>query len=324
MLTNDYFDFQRFEDRAGWLEGRRTLGIGSSDAAVILGVSRFKSPLALFYEKRGERRVTNPDADKTRDELRAWGNILEEPIAQRYSAEVGRFVAKPPEFSVAVSRTTPFAIASVDRFINGVREGGKAAPDGRVTPGILEIKNAHLFVADMWSEENNNEPPVEYQIQVQHQMMVTGCQWGSIAALIGGSKFLYADVQRDEQVIAVLREREAEFWQRVLDNRPPEADGSESARETLAKIYPRETTGEFVTLPPEALDWHQALIAAKKAEKDAAEIAALNANKIRQAIGENVGGTLPDGTVYTLKSQSREGYTVKPATFRVLRQKGAK
>jgi putative phage-type endonuclease len=323
MLTNDYFEFQTFADRAGWLEGRRTLGIGSSDAAAILGVSRFMSPLQLFYEKRGER-IESADVGKVREELRAWGHILEEPIAQRYSAEVGRFVVAPPAHSVAVSKTIPFAIASVDRFINGTREGGKLPPNGKLTPGVLEIKNAHFFVSEMWSEENNNEPPVEYQIQAQHQMMVTGCQWGSIAALIGGSKFVYADIPRDEEMIALLKAREAEFWQRVLDNRPPEADGSESARETLRKIYPRETSVDTIALPPEALEWAERLEEAKERESLAKADIAAYGNKLRQAIGEASAGVLSNGTVYTYKAQNRAGYVVEPGSSRVLRRKGAK
>jgi putative phage-type endonuclease len=251
MLTNDYFDFQRFEDRAGWLEGRRTLGIGSSDAAAILGVSRFKSPLALYYEKLGIREE-NPKAQEARE----WGQVLEGPIARRYAEKTGRFIAEPPAFSVAHSTTYPFAVASCDRFVVGVRapeDGGVPALSGM---GVLEVKNAHLFMGEEWSEENNNEPPIEVQIQLQHQLMVTGLRWGSIAALIGGSQFLWADRGRDEELIAVLAAREAEFWDRVQRRDPPPADGTESSREILRKIYPRETTGEIVTLGPESIDWH--------------------------------------------------------------------
>ena len=124
--------FEQFADRPAWLEGRRTRGIGSSDAAAILGVSRFKSPLALYYEKLGIR-AENPRAQ----ELRDWGLALEEPIAQRYSAITGRYVATTPPHSIARSTVHPFAIASVDRLVVGHREDAVPTPAGI---GIAEIE----------------------------------------------------------------------------------------------------------------------------------------------------------------------------------------
>lgn len=309
--------FIRFDDRSQWLEGRRTLGIGSSDAAAILGVSRFKSPLALYYDKIGMAQTSNPKNQEARD----LGLLFEEPIAQHYSAVTGRYIATPPAYSVARSDAYPFAVASVDRFTVGTRETAVPTPPGI---GIAEIKNAHLFMADEWSEENNNEPPVEYQIQLQHQLMVTGLQWGTIAAVIGGSYFVYADFKRDEKVIAVLAQREAEFWERVQRQDPPAADGSESSREILKKIYPRDT-GEIVTLGPETIEWHEKHEAAKVAEKAAKMEVDLYGNLLRQAIGDATLGVLPNGVSYSNKLQAREEFVTKATEFRVLRvKKGGK
>src|SRR4051812_40261636 len=86
--------FVTFTDRKEWLQGR-TLGIGSSDAASILGLSRFQSALSLYYDKLGLKEP-NPNTEERRE----WGLALEEPIANRYAAITKRFIARPPAHSV--------------------------------------------------------------------------------------------------------------------------------------------------------------------------------------------------------------------------------
>jgi predicted phage-related endonuclease len=225
-----------------------------------------------------------------------------------------------------VSAQYPFAIASLDFIVCGVRENGLRPPVTYETlppVGALEVKNASVYVAKEWGEENNNEPPLQYQIQLQHQLMVTGLAWGSIAALVGGSHFIWADRARDEQLINIIAEKEAEFWQRVIDRRPPEADGAEATREILRQIYPKDT-GESIALDAEAIEWHEALVAAKGQKKVAEFDIDTYSNKLRQAIGDATVATLPNGVVYTHKWQDRAAYSVEAGGSRILRASAAK
>jgi putative phage-type endonuclease len=303
--------FTQFPTREAWLAGRRA-GIGSSDAAAILGLSRFKSALGLYYDKIGMGEE-HPRAA----EAAAWGLALEGPIAGRYAEITGRYLGSPPTYSVATSERYSFAIASLDKFAVGMeRRVEHVVP--REGVGVVEIKNVHYFMADMWSAENNNEPPLEYQIQVQHQLMVTGLQWGSIAALIGGSEFLWADIPRDEAVIAMLAEKELEFWCRVLEHEPPAADGSESSKEILKKLYPRDT-GETIALGVEGLELHERLVAAKAAIKSAEDEKGNAENRLKQLLGNATWGTLPNGMSYSFKSQDRASFVSPATSFRVLR-----
>jgi len=314
---------EHFPTRAAWLEARRGYGIGSSDVPAIVGVSRFQSALALYHEKLG---VTRPSP--AYEEHARWGQILEEPIAQRYAEETKRTVENPNavigQWSIARHPQHPHMIASVDRFVlPNVREGMQPLPlPGEF--GVLEIKNAHLMMRDEWvGEEANNEPPVEYQVQLQHQLAVTGARWGSIAALIGGVIFVWADVARDEALIERLVDMETAFMRRLELRDPPLADGSESSREVLRQLYPKDT-GTSVVLPPEAFDWHHAFQDAKDRKRQAKTDEDLAGNRLRQAIGDATIAFLPDGTAYTYKLQSRKE-TVQPAAeFRVLRLKKGK
>lgn len=315
---------ESFPTREAWLEARRGYGIGSSDVPAILGVSRFQSPLALYHEKLGLK-AEHPGTAEQRE----WGLRLEEPISQHYAAITKRSLWNPNAggaWTIARSVVHPFMLASVDRFIIGTGDrplsddGPKPPADGI---GVLEVKNAHLFMADEWGPENNNEPPVEYQLQAQHQLAVTGLQWCSIVALIGGVRFVWADIPRDNDLIVRLVDLETEFMRRLVDRDPPPADGSDSSREILKALYPRDK-GTVVELPIEALEWHNELAAAKKDEKDAAARKALNENLLKQAIGDATLGVIPGGTTYSYKLQSRAEFVSKATEFRVLRVKGGK
>ena len=66
--------------------------------------------------------------------------------------------------------------------------------------------------------------PDEYFLQVQHYMAVTGYGGCYIAALIGGNTFRWKFVPRDEELIAMLVQLEADFWQHVQSETPPPLD----------------------------------------------------------------------------------------------------
>ena len=81
-------------------------------------------------------------------------------------------------------------------------------------------------------------------------MNVTGWKKFVIAALIGGQTYVERIIPRDEDIIANLTAQETEFWQRVVDGRPPEWDGSKSAWDILRELYPKSEPGKEIELPP--------------------------------------------------------------------------
>jgi len=289
-------------DREQWLEVR-SHGIGSSDAAAVLGLSPWKSPLALYAEKVG---LIEPDDLSDLEHVR-WGNILEEPIAERYSEVTGRTVVDPGRFTVDIHPEHPFILASVDRRIAGDGNGHG--------PGILEIKTASAYKLQDWQEE----PPLPYQVQLQHQLMVTGCRWGSLAVLVGGQKFHYVDLERNDDFCRILLDAELEFWSRVERRDPPDADGSDSTRRALEAMYPLDI-GETVALSEEAWELAQELELAKQTIKAATDRKQEIENRIKAELGPFAKGLFSDGSGFTFKTQRRKAYTVEAAEFRVLRR----
>jgi putative phage-type endonuclease len=293
-----------YPDRASWLAARRQ-GIGSSDVAALVGLSPWQSAFGLWAEKSG---LTEPDAEAT--EAQAWGLRLEPVIAAQYAEETGRTLVDHGPYTILQHPEYPWLLASLDREIAPTTDGPL-----RVGPGTLECKTASAWKAGEWADE----PPLLYQIQHEHQLLVTGYAWGSLAVLIGGQKFYWQDRARHADTQDLLLNVAGEFWQRVQKGEPPPPDGSAATKAILASLYPRETSGQTVVLPPEAVEWDAqrlegvALIERGEALKNEAE------NLFRASIGEAETGLFPDGKAwFTFKQQTRKEHVVAASTFRRL------
>lgn len=294
-------------DKDAWLKKRQS-GIGASDAPIILGLSKWKSPFALYLEKLG---VAEPNPAET--EAQAWGLLLEDPMARRFQQETDRTVETPPMFTIYQHHELDWLLATLDRW--------QMRPDetGVMQKVPLELKTSNWALDARWKEE----PPIEYLVQVQHQMAVTGAAWASIAGLIGGQKFLWMDVERDQAFIDLLLANERAFWERVLLHDPPPVDNTESTNRALKDLY-KADDGTVVTLPTEALDWDSELEGIKAESKKLEERELLYKNRLLAAIGNATTAVLPNDVVYTYKLQKRAAYVVKETSFRSLRRKAPK
>lgn len=213
-------------DRAKWLEVRKG-GIGSSDAAAAVGLSPYKSQLELWMEKTG--RVSANETPPDKDSPMFWGTLLEPYVATAYTHRTGRKVRRLN--AVLQHPTFPYMLANIDREVIG-------CPDVQ----ILECKTAGEFGARLWKEG----VPEYVQLQVQHQLVVTGKQSADVAVLLCGQELEVHRVQRDDEVIGRLLILEAKFWEYVEKDIPPPADGSESAGNALRQLYRgSDTTVDF-------------------------------------------------------------------------------
>ena len=205
-------------DRQQWLAVRRG-GIGSSDAAAAVGLNPYKSLLALWMDKTG-RAVELEDAAEDMDDPRYWGTLLEPYVAAAYQRKTGRKVRKVN--AVLQHPTFPFMLANLDREIVG-------DPDVQ----ILECKTAGEFGARLWKDG----VPDYVQLQVQHQLAVTGKRAADVAVLLCGQQLEVHRIERDDELIGRLTLLETRFWEHVESDMPPLADGSESSAKALRQLY---------------------------------------------------------------------------------------
>lgn len=214
-----------------WLK-LRTQGIGGSDVSVIVGINQYKSIFQLWMEKTG---LMIPEVED--NEYIHFGNVLEPIVRQEFMRRTGIKVRQKK--SIIQHPNYSFMFANVDGVI--YEEDGIS---------IFEAKTASAFKAKEW----DNHVPKEYQLQIQHYMAVTGAKRTYIAALIGGNQFVYHIVERDEELINLIIRMEKQFWDNhVLNNIPPEIDGSSATTEYLNNKY-RTTVKNVIELPRETLD----------------------------------------------------------------------
>lgn len=215
--------------REDWLAVRKR-GIGSSDAAAAAGLNHYKSQLELWLEKTG-RDAGLPKTDPQDEESPAyWGNVLEPIVAWHYSKRTGNKVRRINAVLQHPYPELPWMLANIDREVIG-------ADDVQ----ILECKTAGINGARLWKEG----VPEYVELQVMHQLAVTGKRAADVAVLLGGQTLEIHRIERDEQMIARLIELERTFWRYVETDTPPPADGSASAELALRCLYPQDN-GEVV------------------------------------------------------------------------------
>lgn len=200
-------------DKFQWLKERQC-GIGGSDVGAILGVNKYKTPFEVYLEK------TEPITEVgEQSESAYWGDQFEEVVAKEFEKRTGKKVRRDRKHYK--HKEYSFMVANIDRKVVGEN-------------AILECKTANQYLANEWQDD---EVPASYLLQVQHYLFVTGAEVGYIAVLIGGQKFVWKEVQRDEELIEVIIEAEKEFWKMVQDKTPPALDGSSAAEKYLKERY---------------------------------------------------------------------------------------
>lgn len=313
--------------RAEWLAQRRT-GIGGSDVAAILGLSKYKSPLDVYKDKIGE----TPDGEQS--QAAYWGTKLEDVVAREFQERTG---LKVQRVNRQLSREG-WMHANIDRAVvnhaisGTVRIQGEAkqAETGRLltTDAILECKTASSYIADQWGPSQEEEIvsgkvvsdhkiPIYYETQVQWYLGVTGASVCYVAALLGGQDFRIYLVQRDNEVITALQDQCRAFWFENVQKRiPPEPHTAEEVQKLFAKDDGEmiEASNEVATDIGELrnlVEQVKALEAEQKIVKD----------RICAALGERTGFLIAGEKACTFKAQKSTRFDTtrfkkeKPETY---------
>lgn len=211
--------------RDEWLSVRKH-GIGSSDAAAAVGLNPYQSQLELWLEKTGRDALLPKSDPHDEDSPTYWGNILEPIVATHYTQRTGNRVRRINAVLQHPDPTLNWMLANIDREVIGASD-----------VQILECKTAGINGARLWKDG----VPVYVQLQVMHQLAVTGKLAADVAVLLGGQHLEIHRIERDDELIARLIELERDFWNYVQRDTPPPADGSDSAEQALRCLYPQDS-----------------------------------------------------------------------------------
>lgn len=252
--------------------------IGGSDIAAILGISPWKTALQLWQDKTQPAMPENNDPGRLRVLNR--GKRMEPYVLDMARTEFGMdVVACNARY---IDRDVPHFACEID---------AECAADKPCTVENIEIKTVHPFKAKEWGEDQGTDQlPLHYAAQVLWGLGITGRSRCHVLALIGDDLRRYV-VERDDEAIAAIRQRAAEFWDgHVLTlNPPPPASAAD-----VHALFPRDGGAAIEATEAAAMAIRELHQLRDKAKALGAEIEGLEAS-IKGAMGEaatlTLGGT---------------------------------
>ena len=253
------FEFVAAEQGSdAWLELRKT-GITATDMTAIMGVSPWKTPFALYAEKTGQ---FQPEPV---GEAAHRGLILEDAVATWWESQhEGKKLRRSN--GVLRLKDVPWAMCSIDRMVQGEDH-------------IVEIKTS---ASPLW----RIGIPEFVQVQCQWQLLISGFEEMTVAALLGGLVFREETVKADRNLQTEMF-RKAELFREAIENRTaPALDGRDS--DILAAIKPQES--EEWAQADDGLDrvaalYSQTLYESKLLDQELSNLAI----SLKEAIGERQG-----------------------------------
>lgn len=269
--------------REEWLEQRRK-SIGGSDAAAIVGLSKWSSPYSVWAEKTGRL----PEVEDT--EAMRIGRDLEEYVAQRWCEATGKRVRR--RNAIIKNELYPFAHANVDRLVIGEDAGLECKTTS--TLDVMQFRGVDF--------------PEKYYAQCVHYMAVTGASRWYLAVLVFGRGFFTFELERDQAEIDALMQAEERFWTFVETDTAPAPDGERATSDAITAIY-SESNGDSIEL-----FGREALLDERKALKAQADEISKRIEQIENTIKEDMGeaerGDCGAWKI-TWKSQTRSTFQAK-------------
>lgn len=238
--------------RHEWLAMRR-FGLGSSDAAPALNLSPWRSQYEVWAEKRGHL------ADRADNPRFRGGRAYEEPTLRLWCEDSDTPFESVQRHKMIRSVASPFMIAN---------------PDGLTDDAVIEVKTAHSMDERRWDAG----VPDQYVVQGLHLLYVSGRRRCVFPVAFGWEGPVEFSIDLDgpdgaslQESMAAMVTIEAELWQRIQANNPPDPDGSESSMMALREQFFEVEYDTVVQLPQEAGQWlllRQAALDAQKSHDD--------------------------------------------------------
>lgn len=196
-------------DRDHWL-ALRAQDLTSTDVAALFGMSPYKTKFELWNEKRSG--TPTPVAQNAR---MTWGSRLEASIAAGIAEDQGWNIRPFKEYV----RDPELRIGSSFDFLI-------YSPTGDIGHriAILEIKTVDaLAFKNGWTVTDDFiEAPAHIELQVQHQLLVSGLSVAYIGVLIGGNDVRVLRREADHDVHCAIRSEAAAFWDSIANNQAPD------------------------------------------------------------------------------------------------------
>lgn len=291
-----------YESDEQWLSLRKH-DLTSTDASSLLGLGP-RSLWQLWQDK-----VNGIDTFIDNEAMR-WGRRLEATVAYGIAEDQGWNV-RP--FKDYIRLTDEHIGSSFDFVFDDMSS-------------LVEIKTVSEggWQHWEWDEETGQQMAPPYvELQVQHQMLVSGINHCKIAALVGGNRQVIIERDANEAVQQAILKASRQFWLRVSKNDEPEPDFETDAKHIIAMMQ-SVSEGKTTTLDDGVLPTIEEYCSIKASiralEKEAESIKA----QLLMAVGDAERASCGDFNISASTVHETEvSYTRKAyRNFRVTQKKG--
>lgn len=213
------------EDHDAW-KALRALDLTSTESAALFGVSPYSTKFELFHRKREKQVVELQSNDRM-----LWGQRLETVIAQGIAEDQGWKIRKMSEYV----------------RMPGLRLGASFDFSVEDLNAHLEVKSVDsLAFKEGWLAEGDDiEAPPHIEIQVQHQMLVSGREQAFIGALVGGNRVVLLERKANPAVQNAIKAQAALFWAQVDKGEAPAPDFTRDS-DFICNLYQSTTAGKVI------------------------------------------------------------------------------
>lgn len=264
--------------------------LGMSEISACFGLNPFKSMVDLYLDKTAEvpkdRIEPAPVGDTS---PMYWGLKLERQIAEGFADAMTEIRGEPVkvrsdgnEYKDEFTRT----VCHLDYRIVGENSAVECKRPGSI------------WVGD-WGEEFTDAIPPGYLLQCHGQMWrVKSLERVYVPRLVGHKLFIYT-VERSEAVNEMLEKRALDFWDYVDRREVPPLDYTHSRfDQTIKRLYPGYN-GEVIKLPAHSQAYTDTLDTLAEDRRTLEKAEKIYKRKLREMMGENSFGILPDGKLWS-------------------------
>jgi len=250
------------KDEAHWLQ-LRTHDITSTECGALFGLDSASYIPTLF--ELWHRKKNNTAVEFTPNDRVKWGQRLEATIAAGIAEDnewkvrkMTEYIRLPEErlgasfdFEIVVAEQIPEVYRKhkieIENLAPGMTLEIPAGDEYFQSLGLLEIKNVDaLQLRDKWIiDEDNVEAPAHIELQIQHQLLVSGRKFAYLGALIGGNKVVLLRREPDAAIHQAIKEKAKAFWASVESGKPPAPDFKRDAN-FISSLYGFAEVGKVI------------------------------------------------------------------------------